>query len=939
MENDFSKKEYDIVLMDGEYMELYTRTPDDEPDIHRRAKKGMLQKMGLSEDDILKVVDSLELVTEHGGADGEFDDMPYTPCKLVKRISISPPTMSQVINGTPEEEKEQEVSQLMLEQYYGSHKKERARNEAFKRYKSHIGKKNIEVYDESTGQKKSMEVYGVLDYTGKTQDAHELRISGFDTKLEKLSRASQGDLSPYEVQLSRMTSHARSEMLEVYENLRQTDPELAEKVKGEIEQQLEDLNSDENRHKMIQALIDKDTEFIETNNYTYNSRQHIQESLKTLGKHGETSEKRAITNEHNKFEKLGLHAMNAMITVRNTIKAPIHKAVGTYVAAPIHRLFSGATVAKGKGPVSVKGFQITPIEDMIATSQKRSAGAFKNKPTHRYQSRKAYFIQQAKEEMARESTESDITKKNKLKNLYKLAIAPRIQAIVNYKEGNVAVLNAGAHDIVELSEKRQSAIDQHATYLRGAHRKIEMYEKDIDDLQTLLKYAKTPEQKVMMEKTITARRKGITKAEVRRNELERMEIDDVPVSAISLSESDKAVKSDMTKIVTGVKTASRVVAGYLISKYVYDEIPGKDQVVEEEIFHPASKEPDQVIMEPGMSEEGISQLSFNDLNDGLKTNLAHDTFGANSTTVNATVDELRGISFMYNGKHYSGADINAMSINPEYAGCVINQPLDGNSSIVSVTKEVLSDLEGKNFTDSEVAQLLASGEISGIQRCLSSSKAGIPTGWETRSDVVKELISSGTHEVIIPGKEIPAYIETVYKAVSSDAARVINAPAVAALTALGAGELSDLNDLMRYTKSQPGRIRNEIEYEKARIAREKAKREQGSQDAPTNPEGPEDKSVTPRPTKKIRKNIEVKSFQRNHKPKERRYTYEAPTQDFKGFSGTRRSDLGRNGKLGKAGYNENDFRGFSTEVMDVDESSVRREVAKTRKPIDDDFVI
>ena len=44
MENDLSKKQFDIVLLDGEYMELYSHTPDDEPDLNRKVKKGMLRK-------------------------------------------------------------------------------------------------------------------------------------------------------------------------------------------------------------------------------------------------------------------------------------------------------------------------------------------------------------------------------------------------------------------------------------------------------------------------------------------------------------------------------------------------------------------------------------------------------------------------------------------------------------------------------------------------------------------------------------------------------------------------------------------------------------------------------------------------------------------------------------------------------------------------------
>lgn len=939
MEENSLKKSFDIVLLDGEYMELYTRTPDEEPDLNRKVKKGMLKKIGLSDEEIEQVVDSVELQFEQGGVDGEFDDTPYTPCRLVKKVSIDPPQPPQPPSSIDDEPEEppKGVSQLMLEQFYGDSRKERERNAAFSRYKSHIGKKNIEVFDEETGDKKTIEVYGVLDYDGKSKDTRDLRITGFETRLEKLSRAIQGDFSLYETQLSKMTCYARQEMLDAYEALRETDPKLAEEIKHEVESQLEEMSSDENKHKMIQALIDKDTEFIETNNYSYNSRQHVQEHLKTLGKHGERSIKHAVTKEHSKLQKIGLHTLNGMITLRNYIKAPVHKAIGTFVAAPLHRLLFKAGKTSHKGPVCVDGFEITPIEDMLATSQKRSVGTFKNKPTHRYQARKSYFIQQEREKLVSESKEKEklvseskeshtkfekmlTTMKNTASNIFRLAIIPRIKAIVNYKEGNRAVLNAGAYDEIELSLKRRLDVASQSVRLDGAKRRIELYEKEIKDLQLLLRHAKSPEQKIMLEQTIEARKKGRLREEIKRNEIERTEIDDVPVDAIGLSDHDKAVKSDMSKSVTGVKFAGRIVGGMLIGRYLYDEIQGKDQIIEEEIFHPATKEPDQIIREAGMGEEEIMELSFDRLDSGVTRTLMHDTYNDNASSIDTVAEELRGIAFEYNGQKFSGADINAMSINPDYAGCVIDQPLNGSTLIPSVIKEVLEDSTGKSFTDSEIAKMILSGEITEVQRCLSKFSEGIPSGWEAPSDAIKKLIDSGTHEIIIKGKEIPAYIETVYKVVEGDVERVINTPAAVALAALGEGQLADLNELLRYTESEPGKIRMLVEYEKSRIEREKAK------DPKSEPD-----------IKEVPKQIQTKSFQRNTKPKARKFSCKPNIPGFKGFHGTKRHDLGKHGELGKAGFNENKILGFVTNPLELDEFSERSDT--TKKPSTDDFEI
>ena len=132
---DNTRKEFDIVLLDEEYMETYSYFPDDEPDLNRKVKKGMLQKIGLTKEEIEKVVDSVELEFDQGGADGEFDDMPYTPCRLVKKLSFEPFVETPQPVYEEHEEKEKGVSQLMLEQYYGDATKERERNAAFKRYK------------------------------------------------------------------------------------------------------------------------------------------------------------------------------------------------------------------------------------------------------------------------------------------------------------------------------------------------------------------------------------------------------------------------------------------------------------------------------------------------------------------------------------------------------------------------------------------------------------------------------------------------------------------------------------------------------------------------------------------------------------------------------------------------------------------------------------
>ena len=236
-------------------------------------------------------------------------------------------------------------------------------------------------------------------------------------------------------------------------------PEEAENFKKTAMETVADFNSPDFKKAAIQALIDQDTEFIETNNYTYNSRQNTAENLKTLGKDGEKSVKAQISDEQSFAQKFGLKAMNTMITIKNHTKAPVNKAVGTWVASPIYRALMGVKQAKSKGPVSVDGYLITPMEEMLATSQKHSRGMFKNKPSHRYHARKDYFIEEEKRALAQKMQEEKNDGKEPrvtVGSLIKLAIVPRVKAITGYKEGNVAILNAGLHDLEEATVERNS---------------------------------------------------------------------------------------------------------------------------------------------------------------------------------------------------------------------------------------------------------------------------------------------------------------------------------------------------------------------------------------------------------------------------------------------------------------------------------------------------
>lgn len=447
-----------IVIADGDYAEVYAPFPGTKEENDEKIKRGMLSNLGMKKEEIDKVIDSIEVVPDDGGADGMFDDEPYTPVKLVKTI-YKEPEIIPIADSDPEPEIEPEKElpekprQTMLQQFYGDRVAETKRIKTFDRFKSHVAKKTIDTYSED-GTKRKIEVYTVEDYPGKEQDSNELLLDGYQTRLERLSRAHQKDFSPYEREFKMLRASAIKEIILKYEEMHKLNPEEAENFKKTA---VSDFNSPNFKRNAIQSLIDKDTEFIETNNYTYNSRQNTAENLKTLGKDGEKSVKSQISDEQSFAQKFGLKAINTMITIRNHTKAPVNKALGTWVASPIYRALTGVKQAKSKNIANVEGYLITPIEDMLATSQMHSRGMFKNKPSHRYHARKDYFIEEEKRALAQKMQERKKEGKEPrttIGSLLKLAIVPRVKAITEYKRGNVAILNAGLHDLEEATAER-----------------------------------------------------------------------------------------------------------------------------------------------------------------------------------------------------------------------------------------------------------------------------------------------------------------------------------------------------------------------------------------------------------------------------------------------------------------------------------------------------
>lgn len=921
-----------IVIADGDYAEAYAPFPGSKEENDEKIKRGMLSRLGMKEEEINKVIDSIEVVPDRGGADGMFDDGPYTPVKLVKTI-YKEPQIIQILDPNPEPEKEpsRKPRQTMLQQFYGDRDAETKRARTFDRFKSHIAKKTIDTYDEN-GTKRKIEVYTIEDYPEKSQDSDELLLDGYQTRLERLSRAHQKDFSPYEREFKRLKTTSVREIMLKYEEMHKSNPQEAESFKKTAMDTVNDFNSPEFKKAAIQALIDQDTEFIETNNYTYNLRQNTAENLKTLGKDGEKSVKAQISDEQSFAQKFGLNAINAMIAIRNHTKAPVNKAVGTWIASPIYRALMGVKQAKSKGPVSVDGYLITPMEDMLATSQKHSRGMFKNKPSHRYHARKDYFIEEEKRALAQKMQEEKNDGKEPrvtVGSLIKLAIVPRVRAILGYKEGNVAVLNAGLHDLEEATAERNSQMSHKRNRIINSMKRIASYDKEIEDLNSLLRFTKDPIEKEKIEATIKQRKLWRGKLEGRLVETARTEIDSVSTDAVSMSQHDKANKANITTVVRGFKTAARVAIGAYISKYLYQEVIKKGKTPDISKWIPpkkVEKEVTETITKnvPGMDKADVGKITLEDIYNKGSGLLTYDAYGGNQIVDKTSY--FRGLAFEYQGKLLSGSD--GKGFDPTVLTDVkIDQVIDKDTTLVSLVQEILQDKIGKQFTQEQVNDLITSGQISGFDIWRSTSETGIPMGWLNASEIVPNIISSGSHTItekvtrtvmetipgrweMIPGEE---YLHEVME---------MNPTVLAAEFGLAASEIADLNEYLRFTRSQ-GDIQMRSTRRLMRMAKEneqlRVKKAEEDKNSKKDKKKFDIRGTSKKDVPRTKIGRIIKSFQRNnkgvryyaHNSKAMMEATEKRDTVFEKFLGTKKGDL-------KSGYDENALgtnKRFETPVL------------------------
>lgn len=256
------------------------------------------------------------------------------------------------------------------------------------------------------------------------------------------------------------------------------------------------------------TVMEEDKHYIETNNNAYNRLAMTHRNLKTLGKYGEKVNYSSF-QEGQPVRNILRAVGNVGKFIRNHTTAPISKFLGTYVVAPVY----GA---------------ITKPKDNVA-------GLYTNKRSHRYVARREYFAAQGKG-----------------------YFSSRFNSIFNAKEGNKAILSAGAYDIQQsIRTKYQQIAEQEAV-----RKQTEFMSKSLDEriamIEADMEKANDPENKARLEATLSDLRKAQEQVAQDAIKNERKTIDQTrQTDAVDNDTHDIANKENVTRVITGVKMLAR----------------------------------------------------------------------------------------------------------------------------------------------------------------------------------------------------------------------------------------------------------------------------------------------------------------------------------------------------------------------------------------------
>ena len=271
----------------------------------------------------------------------------------------------------------------------------------------------------------------------------------------------------------------------------------------------------------IDAQLERDREYVESRNHTFDQHKNTYKDLATLGKYGERMP--YIQRQPGVLRNIGRVVGNVGIFARNLV-APVYRAIGRFVAQPLHRL-----ITRG-----------------------RDASPYRNNFYHRMVARRDYF---AAENEAQNPGHP-----------FRTFVKSRVDAIFKAAEGNEAVLRAGAADIRKdiVDHERANAV------IENYERRVSAFDAQIQSLEQQLIANPHPSNEAQVRQAIankTAERDRLRDSieNYRRNETGMAQTD-----AISDKQHAVASKEVNTLRVTVIKGVAKGVATKLIGPKIKD---------------------------------------------------------------------------------------------------------------------------------------------------------------------------------------------------------------------------------------------------------------------------------------------------------------------------------------------------------------------------------
>lgn len=645
-----------------------------------------------------------------------------------------------------EEPKDLPKKQDMLDKYYGNPQKEKEYEERIVRFKSHIVQKDFEFEDETDRWKLKSGTYRTIeDYPEKEEDEKFLQLEDYKYRLERLSKAEAGDLSYYReiarkyerIKLNRLQAEiARKKMMHA-------NPDEIARLNSEIQNILS--REDRNIQESVETLQKQDEEYLETNNYAYNQYLSTQKSLRTLGRYGEKVPYMQLDRDDGKTSTRALNGAKSVANIflrgRNMITAPINKAIGTYVVAPVHKI--------------------------IHDSDKYSKGVYKGLPSHRYTARKEFFAEQYLDGL-RTRNMMDQTKTLK-PSVLQLALGVRVKAVINYRQGNIGVLDKGAKKI-EADTLRKDTEERQKLLDRLSLEKTKHYLEIVAArCERNIKNAQNEEEKLDWERYLKLTVSKIMSVQRRIELNEEKHIDSiVQTDAITMKQHDETNKAHVTRVVTGVKNGIRTAATAFVGKKLANWIaenytrrtPSFQETIRREIVVPEHTVTSRI----DMSEGFLEKMTIGDIvsqSSGGEKSIARYANSIGVTSRPSTAKYVRGVAIEYDGRILSAGNTPKMVTD----GLVNFQISDitEDSQLFDVLARIISSNGQKTVTSEDLISSIVNSPdpnaafremLGSLRVSVGKTDTGDPYGWLILDEAIekKASIYPKLSKTIVPEK-------------------------------------------------------------------------------------------------------------------------------------------------------------------------------------------